>query len=333
MAQPKLHDVARVAGVSPTTVSRVLNNRGYISQQTRDKVYDAMASINYQPNAIARSLQGAKAHLVGLIFPTVANPFYGELASLIESRLADEGYKVVLCNSQDRPEAEQRYLDMLVSNQVNGIITGAHSDIIANSPYLAAPLVTIDRAEGGRYPNVRCDNLQGAFEATQLLIESGARRIVHFTSTLSAENLRQQGYLRAVEQAQLIPDIVELGFAASAEQHRTRIFTYLDRHREVDAVFASNDSYAAMALQWAEQERVSVPDSLQVMGFDGTTTVRGLLPHLATVVQPIEELARAAVDRLLHLINASETEAVNGEGSSEVLPITIHRGTTVRNVG
>ena len=88
MAKPKLADVARVAGVSPTTVSRVLNSRGYLSQETREKVYEAMREINYRPNAIARSLQEQKTHLIGLVFPTVSNPFYGELAYRIESKLS-----------------------------------------------------------------------------------------------------------------------------------------------------------------------------------------------------------------------------------------------------
>ena len=99
MAQPKLGDVAARAGVSPTTVSRVLNNRGYLSQKTRDKVFAAIRELGYRPNAIARSLQERRSHIIGLIFPTVAHPFYGEMVYRLESRLANAGYRVILCHS------------------------------------------------------------------------------------------------------------------------------------------------------------------------------------------------------------------------------------------
>ena len=106
MAQPKLGDVAARAGVSPTTVSRVLNNRGYLSQKTRDKVFAAIRELGYRPNAIARSLQERRSHIIGLIFPTVAHPFYGEMVYRLESRLANAGYRVILCNSDDHPDLE-----------------------------------------------------------------------------------------------------------------------------------------------------------------------------------------------------------------------------------
>lgn len=189
MAKPKLSDVAALAGVSPTTVSRVLNNRGYLSEATRTKVHEAVQQLGYRPNAIARSLQGQRSQTVGLIFPTVANPFYGEMVYQLENHLADAGYRVILCNSEDHPEQEKRYLDMLFANQVDGIITGAHSDALVNVPHAQAPLVTVDRRETGFYPNIRSDNYGGAHAATEHLIATGAQTIVHepqpWASTMS----------------------------------------------------------------------------------------------------------------------------------------------------
>ena len=185
MAQPKLGDVAARAGVSPTTVSRVLNNRGYLSQKTRDKVFAAIRELGYRPNAIARSLQERRSHIIGLIFPTVAHPFYGEMVYHLESRLANAGYRVILCNSDEQPELEHRYLDMLFAHQVDGIITGSHSQAVAQLPQIQAPLVAIDPPETGPYPNIRSDNYAGARQATEHLIGTGARRILHITSTLS----------------------------------------------------------------------------------------------------------------------------------------------------
>ena len=123
----KLTDVAAKAGCSVTTVSRVINNYGYISQKTRKKVHEAMKELNYQPNSVARSLQGKKTKLIGLIFPDVSNPFFGELVSKIEDQLFKHGYKTILCNAGNDKEKERTYLQMLMANQVDGIIAGAHN--------------------------------------------------------------------------------------------------------------------------------------------------------------------------------------------------------------
>ena len=220
MAKPKLSDVAALAGVSPTTVSRVLNNRGYLSEATRAKVHEAVQQLGYRPNAIARSLQGQRSQTVGLIFPTVANPFYGEMVYQLENHLAEAGYRVILCNSEDHPEQEKRYLDMLFANQVDGIISGAHSDALVNVPHAQAPLVTVDRLETGFYPNIRSDNYGGARAATEHLIATGAQTIVHVTSTLGEHNERQRGYREAMHEAGLTPEFAELGFRPSLDYKR-----------------------------------------------------------------------------------------------------------------
>ena len=122
--RPKLTDVAKKAGVSVTTVSRVINDYGYISQKTRDKVFAAMEELNYQPNSLARSLHGKSTNLVGLIFPAITNPFFAELVEKIEQKLFSEGYKVILCNAGSDKEKEREYLKMLLANRVDGIIAG-----------------------------------------------------------------------------------------------------------------------------------------------------------------------------------------------------------------
>lgn len=347
MAKPKLSDVAALAGVSPTTVSRVLNNRGYLSEATRAKVHEAVQQLGYRPNAIARSLQGQRSQTVGLIFPTVANPFYGEMVYQLENHLAEAGYRVILCNSEDHPEQEKRYLDMLFANQVDGIISGAHSDALVNVPHAQAPLVTVDRLETGFYPNIRSDNYGGARAATEHLIATGAQTIVHVTSTLGEHNERQRGYREAMLEAGLTPEFAELGFRPSLDYKRETLYRYLDERADsinpVEAVFASNDNYAALALGWARTHNIRVPEDFQVIGYDGTQSVRLLLPELATVIQPIEEIARRAVQRLLELIEKQDAPVTPGApdcsapGDSaylpgDILPITLHLGSTVRTI-
>ena len=117
--RPKLTDVAKKAGVSVTTVSRVINDYGYISQKTRDKVFSAMEELNYQPNSLARSLHGKSTNLVGLIFPAITNPFFAELVEQIEQKLFSEGYKVILCNAGSDKEKEREYLKDRKSTRLN----------------------------------------------------------------------------------------------------------------------------------------------------------------------------------------------------------------------
>ena len=126
--EPTLADVAQLAGVSPTTVSRVLNNRGYLSEKTKRSVADAIATLGYRPNSLARALHGKSTQTVGLIVPAVSLPFFGELAVEVENALAEAGYRILICNSMGRAEREREYLSLLVGNRVDGIISGAHNE-------------------------------------------------------------------------------------------------------------------------------------------------------------------------------------------------------------
>ena len=159
--EPTLADVAQAAGVSLTTVSRVLNNRGYLSQETRERVAEAIAQLNYRPNQIARALHGKSTHSIGLIVPTVALPFFGELTEHVEDFLAERGYRTFVCNSMGKADREREYLDLLVSHRVDGIISSAHNDGLADYSSIHLPLVSVDRDLSPIVPNVRCDNEAG----------------------------------------------------------------------------------------------------------------------------------------------------------------------------
>ena len=126
--EPTLADVAQLAGVSPTTVSRVLNNRGYLSEKTKRGVADAIATLGYRPNSLARALHGKSTQTVGLIVPAVSLPFFGELAVEVENALAEAGYRILICNSMGRAEREREYLSLLVGNRVDGIISVSNNE-------------------------------------------------------------------------------------------------------------------------------------------------------------------------------------------------------------
>lgn len=325
--EPNIADVAALAGVSPTTVSRVLNNRGYLSQATKDKVAQAMAELRYRPNEVARALLGQRTRVVGVILPTVSLPFFGEVAVSVEHALAERGYRTLLCNSLGRSEIERDYLLQLEGNRVDGLISGAHNDTIPEYATTRLPVVTIDRDLAPHIPNVRADNATGGRLATELLLRRGSRRPALFTSTSGPRNLREAGYRAVLARAGIEPVVSTVRFG-TPEPERTRLIdAALNRlDREIDGVFATDDLTACAVVDWARRTGRRVPDDLRVVGFDGTTAIRAAVPWLSTVQQPIRQISRTAVDLLLAQI---EGDAVERPAARSVeFPVTLVEGST-----
>ncbi|WP_194948084.1 LacI family DNA-binding transcriptional regulator [Actinomyces trachealis] len=307
--EPTLADVAKIAGVSLTTVSRVLNNRGYLSQRTRDAVADAIKELNYRPNQLARALHGMSTQTIGLIVPSTALPFFGELAVGVENALAEHGYRILICSSMGNVEREKQYLDLLLSNRVDGIITGAHNENITEYATVRMPLVSIDREIPG-VPNIRCDNAAGGRLATQHLLDGGAKRPALICSSTGPRNLRETGYREALSRVDVKPVILTVPFHTPDAEREQLIFKGLDSvASQIDSVFATDDLTAATVLDWARSRDLKVPEDFTVVGFDGTTALRRALPGLTTIRQPIAELAERAVEILVAQIAKREAGA------------------------
>ncbi len=296
-------------------MSRVLNNRGYLSEKTKKNVADAIETLGYRPNSLARALHGKRTHTVGLIVPAVSLPFFGELAVEVENALADAGYRILICNSMGRADREREYLSLLVGNRVDGIISGAHNEGLGEYDTIRMPLVTIDRELSPSIPNARCANEEAGAMATRALIEGGCRHPLLLTSRSGPRNLREAGYRTEVERGS---DAARghrgLRYAdAAAFRDGSRRPGRGPRRRPVDGVFATDDLAAAEVLEWARTRNLSVPADLSIIGFDGTETMRRALPHLATIRQPIEEIARAAASILLDQIEGKATRSSSDE--------------------
>ena len=290
--KPGIKDVAKVAGVSPTTVSRVLNNRGYISEETRKKVYDAMEEINYYPNEIARALLNNRTYFVGVIVPTVTSPFHGEIVEQIEYYLSQKNYKMLLCNSKNQMDTEKAYIDMLRRNQVDGMIVGTHNAVVETYSKLKMPVVGIDRYLGEHIPVVSCDNYAAGQMATRHLIDKGCQHILE------------------------VPFIME-----NVEKQKL-IYDMLNAHPEIDGIFAGDDSLAVIALHVARQKGINIPKDLKIIGVDGTKQILGFVPELTTIQQPVKQIAKVAVDKLIDLIEGKTAE------SCMDLPVKLLEGQT-----
>lgn len=303
--KPKIKDVAEHAGVSPTTVSRVLNNRGYLSEQTRLKVDKAMIELNYVPNDLARSLYTNKTNLIGFVFPSTANSFYGELIARMENICFELGYKVLLCNSSNQPEKEELYVAMLLRNQVDGIISGAHNRGLKDYQRSNLPVLGIDRYLSDSIPVVSSDNYQGGWLATELLVQKGCTSIIHINGPRELEtpaNKRRDAYEDVLKEAGIPHLTYEIPARASEQQILLLIKRLFDENPDVDGIFASDDHLAARVLTEAKRRKISVPECLKVVGYDGTESMRTILPELTTIQQPLDLIAKKAVHTLIQEI-------------------------------
>lgn len=323
----KLTDVAKKAGVSPTTVSRVINNYGSLSQKTIDKVHAAMKELNYQPNSLARSLQGKNTQLIGLIFPTVANPFFGELVEKLETKFFKRGYKSILCDSANNKEKEQAYLNMLAANKVDGIIAGAHNLGIKEYEQVNLPIVSFDRALADSIPIIGGDNYQGGYMATEYLFSQGAKKIGIITgsnASSSPTNDRLHGYIDFLKTQKLTEHVYRFeSFEHSLALKTMRIKRILEEE-DIDGLFCTDDLTAILVYNLCQDMQRKIPEDLKLVGYDGTRFVQNYFPKLTTIVQPIDELAELLVELLIQRITYPDKQWE----SAYKLPVKVLQGQT-----
>ncbi len=322
-----LKDVAALAGVTVTTVSRVLNNRGYIAEKTRERVYGAMKQLNYRPNELARSLTKRRTSCIGVIVPSVAHPFFCKVAACLEQHAARSGYKIMLCNSQHQRDKELDYLDMLRSNKVAGIVLCSRTADIEKELETDFPVVAFEREAGGRLSSVSCDNYQGGELATLRLLDGGCRYLLHISGShgvpMPADKRRAafEEVCRGRHIDFLVADTLEAQF--NAMDYTDFIEQLLREHPEIDGVFASSDVIAAEVIQACARLKKQIPGELQIVGFDDTDLASLTTPAITTVRQPIDEMCRCAVDLIV-----KQTEGGAAASRTTFAVSLVERGTT-----
>lgn len=318
----KLTDVAQLAGVSPTTVSRVINKKGYLSEKTVNKVQEAMRELGYKPNNLARSLQGKSAKLVGLIFPTISNIFYAELIEHLERELFDRGYKTIICNSQHESNKEREYLEMLAANQVDGIISGSHNLGIEDYERVTAPIIAFDRNLAPTITIVSSDNFSGGVLAAKTLKKSGAKSPIMITGnddSNSPTGLRQVGFTSILNHATIYH--ISSDFSPVRKEMEIRSILMNDKP---DGVFVSGDATAMVVWNVATSLGLSVPEDLKIVGYDGTYFIENYYPQLTTIQQPLEEIAKLMVELLIQKMNGEKLPQ-----KDYTLPISLLAGRSV----
>ena len=323
---PTIKDVAKRAGVSVTTVSRVLNNRGYIGEATRKKVYKAMEELDYQPNEVARSLFRKKSNIIGLIVPTVAHPFFGEMTSYIETYAYSRGYKVLVCNSQLDSSKEQEYIWMLRRNQVDGIIMASHTLDVEEYKKLELPVVAFDRFISKKIPYVTSDNYQGGKLAVELLLELGCTTIAHMCGSLNLDmlaNQRHRAFMDVAEERKVPYFTVETDINVfEVKKYEELLLDLFSRHPDVDGLFLNSDIMAVAAMKVCSKLGKRVPEDVKIIGYDDVSIASLVSPEITTVRQPLEQMSELSVRLIEGLVDKKPVSVEN------CLPVElIRRGT------
>jgi LacI family transcriptional regulator len=299
-------DVAKKAGVSVPTAARVLSGRGYAAERTRQIVLEAAKDLGYVPNRVARSLRTRQTNMIGLLIGDVENMFYSAIAKNVESVAKDAGYHVVLCNSNDDPETEREYLDLLEGIRVDALIVAPTSKNRRHLRRLhesGTIIIQIDRlVEGLAADAILVDNETGAANAVTHLIEAGHTRIGIVTGELSATTSQQRlaGYKRALKEHRISVRTELVKASSFHREHAIEDATDLIRARPAPtAVFAANNILAEGCLVALQQEGLRVPRDVSLVAFDDMPWMSIVEPGMTTVRQPIADMARGAAELVL----------------------------------
>jgi LacI family transcriptional regulator len=304
-----IKDVAKAAGVSSATVSRIINNKGEASPETIARVKRIIKELNYKPNAIAKSLSKRHSDLIALLIPTLNNPFFPELVREIESAANENGYNIYLCNSDDKRSKVKYYLDSMVDHYVSGaIINSLHVDKedLQMLEERGIKTITIDRANFEHpYSAVTVNHQLGAEQAVTHLIEEGGCRKIVFISGPKIEKSakdRLRGFNRSVESSYHPIETVTVFGDFEMESGYEQIRVLLQKGVHFDGIFSSNDAMAIGAIRACHEAGVRIPQDVKIIGYDNVSFSSYTAPPLSTIDQQKKEIGKLAVNELVRLI-------------------------------
>ncbi|AKM19333.1 HTH-type transcriptional repressor CytR [Geobacillus sp. 12AMOR1] len=306
-----IKDVAKRANVSTATVSRVLRNTGNVTEETRQRVLEAIEALNYQPNVLGRYLRRMETETVLVVVPDITNPFFSKVLRGIEAVALKHGYQVLLGDTQNDVRLEEQYLNLLPQRQVDGMIfltARIRKELMEEMARQFPIVLACEYLEGADIPTVSIDNISSARKATEHLIRLGHCRIAHLSGPmniiLSRDRLR--GYQQALAQHELEADaalVQEGDFTYESGYNLTLKLLALEK--PPTAIFAANDEMAIGAIKAVRHRGGRVPDDVAVVGFDDIQMASIFEPSLTTIAQPMFEIGQKAMELLLALIEGT----------------------------
>ncbi|MEX5852324.1 ribose operon transcriptional repressor RbsR [Providencia huaxiensis] len=312
-----MKDVARLAGVSTSTVSHVINQNRYVSESITLRVKNAIEELNYAPSALARSLKMNRTNTIGMLLTTSNNPFYAEVVRGVERSCYECGYSLILCNTEGDLQRMNHSLETLLQKRVDGLlimcteVQGPSKDVFTRYP--SVPTVMMDWSPFDSVGDVIQDNsFLGGEIATRYLIDSGFTRIACIAGPQdkSPARARYQGFIQAMEQAKIEVNedyiiFSDFEFAGGFESMNK----LLELSTPPQAIFAGNDAMAVGAYQAIFQKGIKVPDDISIIGYDDIDLSPYMIPPLTTIHQPKDKLGKQAVDQLIYRMDNPEADA------------------------
>lgn len=307
-----IKDVAKLAGVTPAVVSRISNNDATLNirEETRTKVLRAINELNYKPNAIARSLRKRSMRTIGMLITDIINPFYSQIIKGVQSAANEENYCIILCDTNDEPTAEKKYIELLNSHFVDGIILGSsyiEDDVVDTIERLGIKYVMVNRgSSNSNAPYVKADDEGGMIKAMNHLIELGHKKIAYLSGPLYAETAvnRLAGYRKALHEANITynPSYVIEGLFD--EQSGYKACQELLKNKDLPtAICCCNDLMAIGAMGAIKEAGLSIPDDISLVGCNNIWITSILSTPLTTVNHPLFEMGRQAFKVLMGIIS------------------------------
>ncbi len=323
-----IREVAKLAGVSPATVSRVMNGTANVDDEKKERVLQAIAETGFVPNAVARSLFKKSARIIGLIIPSITNPFFTQMASAIEKTADEHGYRLIFCNTGTDLEKEKASLTMLESMNADGIIlTTSHDEIESYVNQCKVPVIVTDRLfkESTDYNHVHCDHYAGGRLAMEHLLDCGCKKIVCVKGPqqISSAKARYDGYRDVCKEKNVAECTIDCDYDFNEGLVMTE--KLLDQYPDTDGIIACNDMVALSIYKILRKNGIEVPEQIQLIGFDGIYLSNLLTPELTTIAQPIDEIGRKAAELIIH-----KEENVTSEKEYIFQPQLVVRQTTMK---
>lgn len=320
-----IRDVAKAAGVGIGTVSRALNNSGYVEAGKKENIKRIAKELNYKSGKLTRSFVQKKSGLVGVVLPDVSFPFYGAFLKYAELELSNFGYKTLICNTLGVQKRVSDTLDLIETGSLDGIIINTDVTREEIERMKSMPVVSFERILAKEIPMVASDHIKGGQIAAKLLKENGCKNVmilgVRFATKVHAVN-RIKECRRILEQSGIQVTVVEFNGAFLSypfiEEMTSR---YLDMYSEIDGIF-TEDIEAYCCLQQAKKRGIYVPRDLKIVGYDGNEMTRMINPPVTTIAQNVPLLARTCVEVLMKRIIGEEAD------THYYVPVKLQQGGT-----
>lgn len=314
-----IKDVAREAGVSIATVSRVLNDIDVVNEDTKKKVLDAIKKLGYRPNIVARSLKTQRTKTIGILLPDISNQFYPEIVRGAEDVSNIYDYNIILCNSDLDIEKEKEYLRVLKEKMVDGVLymsSSLQDEILELINELDLKTVLIEtKDKDGKLPSVTIDNIKGSYDSTKYLIEKGIKEIAFIGTqkdNMNAWGERYIGYEKAMKEAgtEIDPELIYLN-SMKVKTGYEGIQEFIKNNKKFKGVVCASDDIAMGALNSLRDNGLEVPKDVSVIGFNDNYVASIFYPKITTISQPTYDMGSVAMRMLIKILNKKELDNSN----------------------